>query len=82
MVDVIRAWKDEKYFRSLTPSQREALPAHPAGLIELSDNDIRQVFGGSGSTNTDCSHPAIGCSNVLSCNPSAFTTMCSTFACC
>lgn len=41
MVDVIRAWKDEKYYRSLTDEQRQSLPAHPAGLIELTDNDIR-----------------------------------------
>jgi mersacidin/lichenicidin family type 2 lantibiotic len=82
MIDVIRAWKDEKYFRSLTSEQREALPAHPSGLIELSDDDIRQVFGGSGSTNTDCSKPAIGCSNVSACNPSCSTTVCTTYACC
>ncbi len=81
MVDVIRAWRDEKYYRSLTSEQQQALPANPAGLIELSDDDIRQVFGGSGSTNTDCSHPAIGCSNVPTCNPSMATTMCNTYAC-
>jgi mersacidin/lichenicidin family type 2 lantibiotic len=82
MVDVIRAWRDEKYYLSLTSEQRQALPAHPAGLIELSDDDIRQVFGGSGSTNTDCSHPVLACSNVPLCNISAATTVCNTFACC
>jgi len=76
MVDVIRAWKDERYFLSLTADQRQALPAHPAGMIELSDDDLRQAFGGSGSTNTDCTHP---CS--LGCNISHTTTLCNTFAC-
>ncbi len=60
-VDIIRAWKDEEYFLSLTEAQRAALPANPAAAIDLSDADLRGVSGGSGSTNTDCSHPRIAC---------------------
>ena len=60
-VDTIRAWKDEEYFLSLTEEQRAALPANPAALIDISDNDLRSVFGGSGSSNTDCSKPRIAC---------------------
>ena len=82
MVDVIRAWRDEKYYRSLTAEQQQSLPANPAGLIELSDGDIRQVFGGSGSTNTDCSKPRSACSGGGCLEPSAATTICSTYACC
>ncbi len=82
MVDVIRAWRDEKYYRSLTAEQQQSLPAHPAGLIELTDNDIRQVFGGSGSTNTDCSKPRIACSGGNCGEPSAASTICVTYACC
>ena len=82
MVDVIRAWRDEKYYRSLNAEQRQALPDHPAGLMDLSDDDIRQVFGGSGSSNTDCSKPLIGCSAGAACNPSYSTTACNTYACC
>lgn len=78
MVDVIRAWRDEKYYRSLSAEQRQALPDHPAGLIELNDSDIRQVFGGSGSSNTDCSKPIIACGG----EPSAASTICITYACC
>ncbi len=82
MIDVIRAWKDERYYLSLTTEQRQGLPAHPAGLMDLSDDDLRQASGGSGSTNTDCSKPHIACSNVSACDPSCFTTACSTYACC
>jgi mersacidin/lichenicidin family type 2 lantibiotic len=46
-VDIIRAWKDEEYFLSLTEEQRAALPANPAALIDLSDDDLRSVFGGA-----------------------------------
>jgi mersacidin/lichenicidin family type 2 lantibiotic len=46
-IDVIRAWKDEAYRMSLTPEQRSALPANPAGLIELQDADLDDVVGGA-----------------------------------
>jgi mersacidin/lichenicidin family type 2 lantibiotic len=45
-IDVARAWRDPKYRRSLTEEQRAALPENPAGLVELSDDDLR-VAGGS-----------------------------------
>ncbi|HEV2843903.1 MAG TPA: mersacidin/lichenicidin family type 2 lantibiotic [Thermoanaerobaculia bacterium] len=63
-VDIIRAWKDEEYFLSLTEEQRSALPANPAALIDLSENDLRNVFGGSGSTNTDLSKPRVSCGTI------------------
>jgi mersacidin/lichenicidin family type 2 lantibiotic len=45
-VDIIRAWKDPSYRASLSAEEREALPAHPAGNVELSDDDMDQVSGG------------------------------------
>ena len=42
-LDIIRAWKDEEYRLSLG----EAAPAHPAGLVELTDADLEQVAGGN-----------------------------------
>jgi mersacidin/lichenicidin family type 2 lantibiotic len=44
--DVIRAWKDPVYRNSLTDAERSALPANPAGSIELSDTDLGKVAGG------------------------------------
>jgi mersacidin/lichenicidin family type 2 lantibiotic len=38
---IIRAWKDEEYRLSL-----DEMPAHPAGLVELTDADLEQVAGG------------------------------------
>ena len=46
--DIIRAWKDEEYFNSLSAEQRAALPANPAG--ELSAIEAEQVTGGGGHT--------------------------------
>lgn len=39
--DVIRAWKDPVYRASLSEEERAALPLHPAGLSELSDDQLR-----------------------------------------
>jgi mersacidin/lichenicidin family type 2 lantibiotic len=42
-VNVIRAWKDPDYRRSLSEAQRARLPAHPSGAIEFQD----RTFGGA-----------------------------------
>lgn len=46
-IDIARAWKDEAYRDSLTEAQRAELPENPAGLVEISDADLREVNGGS-----------------------------------
>ena len=45
-VDVVRAWKDEGYRAGLSAAQRQALPANPAGLVDLSDVEQGAVNGG------------------------------------
>jgi len=45
-LDIIRAWKDEEYRLGLSEAERALLPAHPAGLIELTDPQLDQVRGG------------------------------------
>ena len=45
-INIIRAWKDPKYRISLTAAEQAALPAHPAGAIELDDGVLNQIVGG------------------------------------
>lgn len=33
--DIIRAWKDQDYLMSLSPSQLAQIPENPAGKVEL-----------------------------------------------
>jgi len=42
-IDVIRAWKDEEYRLGLSKAELDLLPAHPAGPIEISNDDLRGV---------------------------------------
>ncbi len=51
-VDIVRAWKDEEYRVGLTEAERALLPAHPAGLIELDDEEMKAVIGGG--TGSSC----------------------------
>ncbi|WP_392534162.1 mersacidin/lichenicidin family type 2 lantibiotic [Nostoc sp. C117] len=44
--DIIRAWKDEEYSNSLTKKQCSQLPENPAGIIELSNEEMDAVKGG------------------------------------
>lgn len=44
--DLIRAWKDEDYFESLSEKERSLVPENPAGIIELSDEEMENVAGG------------------------------------
>jgi mersacidin/lichenicidin family type 2 lantibiotic len=63
---VIRAWRDPEYRASLSEAERAALPAHPAGLIELGDAELGRLAASAavppqtsttntyGSYNCDC----------------------------
>lgn len=44
--DVIRAWRDEEYRRSLSEQELAALPEHPAGVMTLEDESLDSVSGG------------------------------------
>lgn len=44
-LDVIRAWKDRAYRDSLSADELAQLPEHPAGAIELTDDELTHVDG-------------------------------------
>ncbi|HZO72305.1 MAG TPA: mersacidin/lichenicidin family type 2 lantibiotic [Ktedonobacteraceae bacterium] len=44
-LDVIRAWKDRAYRNSLSADELAQLPEHPAGAIELTDDELTRVDG-------------------------------------
>ena len=45
-LDVVRAWKDESYRRTLSEDQLAELPANPAGTIELDDRAVAAKTNG------------------------------------
>jgi mersacidin/lichenicidin family type 2 lantibiotic len=45
--EIIRAWKDKNFREGLSDEQRAQLPANPAGLVEIDDEQLVQVAGGA-----------------------------------
>ena len=52
--EIIRAWKDKNFRDSLNEEQRAQLPANPAGLVEIDDEQLVQVAGAAGRSFTGC----------------------------
>jgi mersacidin/lichenicidin family type 2 lantibiotic len=48
--EIIRAWKDKNFREGLSDEQRAQLPANPAGLVEIDDEQLVQVAGGARTT--------------------------------
>ncbi|MFL6334561.1 MAG: mersacidin/lichenicidin family type 2 lantibiotic [Pyrinomonadaceae bacterium] len=47
--EIIRAWKDAKFRRRLSEAERAMLPPNPAGVLEVSDEQIKEASGLAGS---------------------------------
>jgi mersacidin/lichenicidin family type 2 lantibiotic len=46
--NIIRAWKDESFRHGLGETERSLLPEHPAGLVVLNDQELKDVGGMTG----------------------------------
>ena len=47
--DVVRAWEDPEYRKSLSDEERAMLPANPVGEIELTEDELTEVMGAAQS---------------------------------
>jgi mersacidin/lichenicidin family type 2 lantibiotic len=47
-LDVIRAWKDAAYRESLSEEDLRAVGQNPAGMVDLTDEQLKQASGLSG----------------------------------
>ncbi len=45
--DIVRGWKDEDYLLNLSIQERAFIPDNPAGLTELTDEELVDVDGGT-----------------------------------
>lgn len=66
-VDIVRAWKDPLYRAGLSPEEQALVPAHPAGLLELADEQIRGVAAGALTTALKCTETSFN--NFRACCP-------------
>jgi mersacidin/lichenicidin family type 2 lantibiotic len=47
-IDPVRAWKDPLYRDRLSAEERAALQAHPSGLVEIGDDELKAASGAEG----------------------------------
>ncbi|HEY1354368.1 MAG TPA: mersacidin/lichenicidin family type 2 lantibiotic [Ktedonobacteraceae bacterium] len=45
--DIVRAWKDASYCRSLSPEQQARMPQSPVGDFELCEAELDAISGGN-----------------------------------
>ena len=62
---IVRAWKDQEYRQNLSTAERELLPAHPSGMIELTDADLGVASGGNDSKTLQCPTRPLVCNQTL-----------------
>lgn len=66
-IDIIWAWKDVEYRSTLSAAERAALPHHPAGLVEVPEEELAAVAGGKSYFTGTCGRvcqvltPQYGC---------------------
>lgn len=53
-LDIVRAWKDPSYRAGLRADELAYIPTHPAGLVELSDEQLKEAAGVSALAHTTC----------------------------
>lgn len=63
-LDIIRAWKDELFRKSLTSDQQALLPEHPAGEMVLSEKEMASINGGILTETQFCITDLAGCSKL------------------
>lgn len=66
--NVVLAWKDAEYRMSLSPDQLAEVPAHPAGMVELSDAELSQVAGGNAADSGTGTGSGGGCNCFCQCS--------------
>ena len=47
-IDIVRAWKDASYRESLSEEALRAVGQNPAGVVDLTDEQLKQASGLSG----------------------------------
>jgi len=71
---IIKAWKDPTYRASLSEQERAQVPAHPAGVLELTDAQLGDVSGAAAKPSVLCSSDVICGSASIICASSICKT--------
>jgi mersacidin/lichenicidin family type 2 lantibiotic len=70
---IIRAWKDPAYRNTLSAAELAALPANPAGAIEIQNSDLGTIAGGRPPISQVCT--LTNCTCVFGCPSTVMCTL-------
>jgi mersacidin/lichenicidin family type 2 lantibiotic len=76
--DVIRAWKDPFYRASLPEEAQAALPQHPSGITELSDDQLT-TWGASTPITTAITCTEYTYGKLNACCPATTSPLCTNY---
>jgi mersacidin/lichenicidin family type 2 lantibiotic len=62
-IDIVRAWKDPEYRKSLTPEELASVPECPTGPVPTSEEELKSAVGGMRLSGMRLSFVTIGGSN-------------------
>lgn len=54
-IDLVRAWRDEDYYLSLSEEDRANLRENPAGVLGVQDEALKSIAGGCSTSSVDYS---------------------------
>ncbi len=62
---IVKAWKNAEFRESLSAEELSLLPGHPCGLVDLQDEDLAEIAGGTHLSCNTCN--SCDCTHVGSC---------------
>lgn len=66
-MNIVRAWKDAEYRKTLSAEELALIPENPVGVVELTEDETSDIMGGNGRSNTCCENLSV-CINSLICD--------------
>lgn len=64
-MNIVRAWKDAEYRKTLSAEELALMPENPVGVVELTEDEISDIMGGNHGSQTCCENLSICINSVL-----------------
>lgn len=69
-VNIVRAWKDAEYRKTLNATELSLVPENPVGAVDISEEEAADIMGmtsNCGGSNTCCENLSV-CINTVLCS--------------
>lgn len=80
--DIIRAWKDAEYRKSLSIEEQRLLPEHPAGTVELTEAELGMAVAGDALSADPGAVPVADAGTNMDLTAGCCAPLCGIWTCC